>query len=316
MNADYFYRLVFILRIHEAQGTAFERLAANVLEAALSGFQRVAPYGRRGDGGNDGCIPAEGRYFQMHAPAAASARSAVAAATKARADFGKLRQSWPDVRHYTFVFNDRFEGLPAPLHEAIRQIAVEHRVTADALGAGGLTDLFMHLPEDRRQMIVGGIPGDAPPFFDAGELGDLLRHLADDAHGFGLASKALAPDFEAKIAFNGLSEVLATRLRDRSYQADAVDRFLAARDQHLAEAIAAQLRARFDRSADQVPRITDLAPESDLRYVWLVENLVPDVARSHPHSLKAYRGAAEVVIARYFEACDVFEHPSPGRGPT
>jgi hypothetical protein len=41
----------------------------------------------------------------------------------------------------------------------------------------------------------------------------------------------------------------------------------------------------------------------------MMERLIPSQARAHPHSLKAYREAAEVVLAKYFESCDIYAQP-------
>ena len=47
-----------------------------------------------------------------------------------------------------------------------------------------------------------------------------------------------------------------------------------------------------------------------MRYVWLVESLIPNSIPQHPHTMKAYRQAAQVIIAKYFETCDAYEHPN------
>jgi hypothetical protein len=43
--------------------------------------------------------------------------------------------------------------------------------------------------------------------------------------------------------------------------------------------------------------------------MWLLQQIIPATAENHPHTMAAYREAAEIVIAKYFETCDVYEHP-------
>jgi hypothetical protein len=40
-----------------------------------------------------------------------------------------------------------------------------------------------------------------------------------------------------------------------------------------------------------------------------VDKLIPPSMHEHPHSVAAYRCAAELVLAKYFETCDAYEHP-------
>ena len=214
------------------------------------------------------------------------------------------------MRHYTFVLNDRFDGIPAPVVQCLNDLKSTGQVDeADAMGAAAQTDMFMALPDDRRMEITGGVPSDTLTDLEPSTLTEILKHLADKDTAIPSAGEPVAPDFEEKIAFNGLPDTIAARLKTNSYHIADVDAFFEGRDTWIAETIAEALRAIYTDCVRTVPDSHDEAPAT--RYGLLLEKMIPAVAKAHPHSLKAYRQAAEMVVAKYFEACDVYEKPQP-----
>ena len=92
-----------------------------------------------------------------------------------------------------------------------------------------------------------------------------------------------------------------------SYQISVIDDFLDARDSGLRQAIAQEIRGYYQESKIAIPDGQEDAANS--RYFWLMDKLIPAALPKHPHSLAAYRVAAEIVIAKYFETCEAYEHP-------
>lgn len=307
MSSIYWYRLLFRLRLHEADGMVFQNLINSVFQGGSEDFQAIAPWGAKGDGGNDGYIQSTGHYLQVYGPKAGSAWSPAVAARKAEEDFAKLKINWTGLKRYSFVLNDRFQGVPSVVEQTLQSIRQKHNIDTDAIACAQLTDRFTKLPDYVMMEIVGGVPSEQPSFIDKRKVGELLDHLANKAHPVGLASKGLAPDFDDKIKFNGLSDEVGARLRAQSYQDADVRDFLDVRDQWLAEGIAQELR---DLYAESLSAITDLDDAADLRYVWMLGKVIPDAAQEHPHTFKAYHGAAEVILAHFFEACDVYDKPT------
>lgn len=309
MSADYWYRLHFKLRLYEADGQSFQRLASDILHASFPGFVAVAPSGALGDGGNDGFVPQEQHYFQVYGPQAASSQRPAWAVRKAVADFEKLRRNYPGIQRYSFVYNDRYQGVPRNVLDALAKMQTQTGIACRIVASRHLTDWFMNLSEDRRAGIIAGVPTALPEWIDPRALGEVVAHLALHDTSWDGMSRRIAPDFDKKIQFNGLNGFAAARLRSMSYQAGSVDAFFETRDAHLAQAVAQELRELYDRSRQQVKVKSGDEDAAALRYIWMIDRMIPPIAPKDAVTLKAYRQAAEVVMAKYFESCDVYEEP-------
>jgi hypothetical protein len=86
-----------------------------------------------------------------------------------------------------------------------------------------------------------------------------------------------------------------------------VDEFLLRRDPGLQQAISEEIRELYATSKKDIP---DADPDAaNIRYAWMLDRLIPEAGRQHPHSWKAYREAAQIVLAKFFETCDAYEYP-------
>lgn len=308
-NGDKFwYRTLFRVKIYEASGDSFQRLVNELCQHSISGFQAIAPWGNWGDGGNDGWVQEEQHYLQVYGPKPTTDWNPVSAVNKSVQDFQKLLDKWPKIQKYSFVLNDRFTGIPAPIASALQAIETDYKLSqARPIGSAELERMFMGLSEDLRQMIVGGIPSCSLTSIDARAVGELLSNLADRTTMLPtLLSNPIAPDFNEKLTFNGLTSPVSDYLRMSSYQTTLVDEFLSRRDTGLKQAISEEVRELYVASKQAIP---DTEPErANTRYAWMIERLIPDSGRQHPHSMKAYRDAAQIVLAKFFETCDAYEY--------
>lgn len=307
----YWAHVYFKLRLYETSGNEFQSLVADLMQMHYSDFQAVRPSGQYGDGGNDGYVPSQQWYLQMYGPQAGSQIPPRKLARKAQDDFGKLRVHYPTMQRYSFVFNDRFCGVPANLTNTLQEMSSTTGVQCDCLDSRKLTTLFMGLNREGKICVLKSYPGSLPDWIDPSALGEVLQHLASHDAGWGIQSKNVAPDFDAKIRFNGLDGYAADRLRCMSYQVGSVDEFFGSRDPYRAQAVAQELRKLYEQSLQHVPDEAEDA--AALRYTWMVENMIPPVARQNTFVLKSFREAAEVVLAKYFETCDVYAKPGTGR---
>lgn len=305
---DFWLRLLFKVKLYEASGDTFQNLFSRLMELSNPKFQAVAPWGDWGDGGNDGWIEDEGHYFQVYGPKPTTKNTESVALGKALEDFDKLPKKWANVRRYTFVINDRYCGIPGPLASSLQTLKINKSLDeAGVKGCKELTAVFMDLPESFREEIIPGIPSGQPDYVDSRCVGDLLNTLANSAKTGMSFLSGTAPDFDEKISLNGLTSPICEAIKHHFWHVSVVNDFLDARDSGLQQGISEEIRALYLASKLAIPDSDPEAPNA--RYVWILEQLVPPIAHAHPHTLTAYRHAAQIVIAKYFETCDAYEHP-------
>lgn len=305
VNRDFLFRIFFKLRVHESHGDAFQQFFSNVMLYSDPRFQSILPWGSWGDGGNDGWIEEDLHYFQVYGPKPTTRDTETAALNKAIADFEKL-EKWGAVRSFSYVYNDRFTGTPAPIAHALTKLKTEKDlVHAGPLSMHALLQRFMALAEDQRLDVLGTpLPTEDVELADTAALGELLSSLTAFTAARPYFLNENAPDFDQKIEFNGLSKPIARRLQACSYQVSVVDEFLDTIEIGTKQALSQQVREYYQESKREIPDGED-AP--DQRYFWLMNRLVPSsLPAVH---LAAYRAAAELVLAKYFETCDAYEHP-------
>lgn len=108
-------------RIFELNGTAFQSFFEKVMLEYDNDFTIVRPYGKLGDGGNDGFIRSKGIYYQVYSPTNPKEKLKEAA-DKLVTDFEKLCKDWEhisEIKEYYFVFNDKYNGTIKPLEEEL-----------------------------------------------------------------------------------------------------------------------------------------------------------------------------------------------------
>uniref|UniRef100_I2PWM0 ABC-three component systems C-terminal domain-containing protein n=1 Tax=Desulfovibrio sp. U5L TaxID=596152 RepID=I2PWM0_9BACT len=306
-NAHIWHNMAFKLKIYDSHGDSFQSLFSHLYRWTEEDFQSIAPWGNWGDGGNDGWIPSVGHYFQVYGPHHSTESSVTTIIKKAVADFDKLIEHWVNIKKYSFVYNDHFRGAPAPIAKRLNQLKEDYRLDASGLVvAEDLLDRFLRLPPERRDILCGGVPADCPAFIDPRAVGELLTNLADRRPQAMRFLDETAPEFDEKIVFNGLCESIANLLRVYSLQSSCVTDFFKL-SPGLQQSIGDELRFLYAESKTAIP---DHDPDaSSVRYIWMLEKLIPSFARAHPHSEKAYKEAAQVILATYFETCDIYEHP-------
>ncbi|MEQ5803575.1 ABC-three component system protein [Halomonas sp. H10-9-1] len=305
---DYLYRVFFKLKLHESSGDGFQALFSRLMAYAKPGFQAVSPWGNWGDGGNDGWVESELHYYQVFGPKPNSNIKEFEVVRKAVEDFDKLIEKWGSVQKYSFVMNDRFQGIPAPVGAALLKLKQDKSLLhSAAMGGDELMRLFMGLVDDQRQDIVGYIPPEAPDFIDSRAVGELLSFLAEKSVSNLDFLNEDAPDFDVKIDFNGLSKRVGVRLESNSYQVFLIDDFLESIGEDYKQSISKEVRDIYEESKLVIP--DSIESFSDMRYFWMVDSLIPPEVKSHPQQMSGFRMAAEIVLAKYFETCDAYENP-------
>ncbi|MDD8025444.1 MAG: hypothetical protein PHI34_02940 [Acidobacteriota bacterium] len=147
-----YLKLQFELRIHESNGSQFQIFFEGIMGAAFSDFQKVRPYGNKGDGGNDGYRPDDGIYYQIYSPQNPTEKEAEAA-LKLKKDFEKLKINWDEIsriRVFYFVYNDKFNGVGIEIDGALAELKrSNYEIEFKRLLAKDLEEIFFNLKTDQ-----------------------------------------------------------------------------------------------------------------------------------------------------------------------
>ena len=276
-------------------------------------FVPIRPYGNIGDRKNDGYIPATGTYFQVYAPEDPSGQNPTKAATKAARDFAGLVKHWnptTPIRVFRFVYNDAYRGSTPLIEEALGRIRKEYSIDARVFLAKDLEEEVQQLPEDALADVINGpIPRpDLWPSVDFSILREVVTHVLATKEPLSATSLLKVPDFKGNIEFNGLTHNVAALLTVGSYQNEAIADYFSTNATFARQQLRDHLAALYLESRRKIGATAAQAQETgDLVFFDLLTALTP--IRLPQARRASAQEAAIVVMAYYFEACDVFEDP-------
>ena len=306
-------RKLFRLRVHEAKAAEYQRLFEKVMQYRDRNFVPIRPYGNIGDRKNDGYIPATGTYFQVYAPEDPRGRNPTKAAAKAAEDLAGLVKHWDrttPIQVFRFVYNDAYRGSTPPLEEALGRIRKEYSIDARALLAKDLEEEVLQLSEDALADVINGpIPRpDLWPSVDFSILREVVNHVLTTKEPLSTTSLLKVPDFEGKIQFNGLTHHVATLLKVGSYQNEAIADYFSTNATFARQQLRDHLAGLYLESRHKISdAVADVQEIGDLVFFDILTSLTPTKL---PQAQRASaQEAAIIVMAYYFEACDVFEDP-------
>lgn len=146
-----YLRTQFQKKVLTSEGTMFQRFFEEIMvRAFFPDFIIIEPWGKKGDGGNDGYIRSKGIYYQSYAPKNPLER-ARESAKKFKDDFAKLNEKWngiSEVKEFNFVFNS--DKSNQPLEEVLAVLKKENpTITFSLFTPIHLEKIFFELkPED------------------------------------------------------------------------------------------------------------------------------------------------------------------------
>lgn len=302
-------RILLHGKILRADGQAFESLFTQVMSYAHADFKQIKPQGPVGDKKNDGYHTSTGSYYQVFAPEQLEA-GVKRAVTKLEDDFAGLKKYWDSIcpiTEFRFVLNDKYKGSFPEIENGLAKIKKKHKLhVCESFLARHLEDAVFALPDDQIVAVVGFIPSpQALRNVQYSVLTEVLEHLMNLPAPNVPPPLLVAPAFEAKLQFNGLSEGTANILTTASYQSGHIDRYFANNSGQAKQLVRDKVAAIYTQlDAQTFPA----APNGASRADQVLFGLVDEVSGAQS---KAAWDAAMVVVAYYFEACDVFEAPVP-----
>jgi len=147
-----YLHLQFWNRIFTKNGTDFQAFFEDIMRNAFKDFQKVRPYGNKGDGGNDGYIPTKGVYYQVYSPLNPKEKEADAA-RKLIKNFETLKNKWNtinEVKEYNFVYNDKGYGVTSEIFGGLAELGKSNKtIKFGVFLPQNLEDIFFTLSKDQ-----------------------------------------------------------------------------------------------------------------------------------------------------------------------
>ena len=302
----YIARLMFQIKVHASEGNTFEALFTAVMGYHNTNFSPVKPQGPIGDRKNDGFDQTTGVYYQVYAPEDPS-NSISDAIKKLKTDFEGLKNYWDSIckiREYHFVFNDKYKGPYPTLFPELQAIQNGHSLVASKpFLAKELEHILFQLAPDQIFMVIGPIPKvEDLRHVQIASIGGVIQYLLNNKKSYSLQQVLSAPDFQEKIEFNGLSDTrVAPLLHTASFQNSVVDDYFSAQSLGMKQDVRNIFRKLYEEGVEKFKDETS-ENKSDLIFFYILEH-------AYDNKTADIQQAILVLMAYYFESCDIFEEP-------
>jgi len=298
--------LIFKNRIYEYNGQNFQDFFVKIMIAENSDFKPVKAWGNVGDQKNDGFDFVQGTYYQVFAPEEITKNSTInEAVKKLEEDFVGLYNFWNDkteIKNFNFVINDKFKGCAPQIYSKLsdlqRNESYKH-IKFNLFLAEDLRKKFMELDKINKENIIGLMPCHVSSLVEYDALNqtvDYLLNLEIPKNGNG---HLIVPDFYKKIKFNKLNKSIKDKLVSANYQEGELIKYFKEHPE-----IKELLRNKFNNLYEESKNIFDESIEnySNLRFIHILETACCE-------NTLAIQTSVLVLMAHYFESCDIFEEP-------
>ncbi len=291
-------RKMFQNKIFRSDGQAFEDIFTEVMNYSERDFQPIKPWGNIGDRKNDGYIKTKGIFYQVYAPEDIH-KSYISAVKKMSTDFEGLFRQWSPINEYYFVINDKYKGVNADCEIVIQKIKELYNLTsAGMVTAKDIENTLFMLDDDQIFSVTGSIPDPAAiKSLDYSILNEVISHIMQIPLRNNNKAKIILPDWDDKIKFNNLSDAVARLLNNGYFQVFSLEEYLSNNSDFLADSLRDKLNEVYCREKE--------TKSGDDLFWAMIECL-------SPKAQSIYQITVIVIMAKYFETCDIFEEPIKG----
>ncbi|MBE5966960.1 MAG: hypothetical protein E7255_08345 [Lachnospiraceae bacterium] len=288
-------RKLFQNRILKSDGQAFEDIFTEVMNYSERDFRSIKPWGNIGDRKNDGYIKTKGIFYQVYAPEEIR-KSYLDAVKKLKNDFQGLLRQWSPINEFYFIVNDKYKGVNADCEIAIQDIKKTYNLRrAGILTTKDIENILFKLEDDQILNITGLIPDPASiKDLDYSVLNEVIYYIMQIPIKKNGNYKIIVPDWDNKIKFNNLSEMIADILMNGCIQKYSLEEYLSNNSDFIADSLRDKLNEIYYEEKET---------KSGDDLFWAM------VGRLSPKSQYIYQATVITIMAKYFETCDIFEEP-------
>ncbi|MFW6046602.1 MAG: ABC-three component system protein [Candidatus Woesearchaeota archaeon] len=298
-------RIKFKNKVLSSSGQAFEDLFVRIMQMSDENFRPVATHGKEGDKKNDGFNKEMGRYYQVYAPDEPTGKESMSK-KKLKETIDGLFDYWQNIspiKEFYWVFNDKFKtGVYPSIEKELSEIERKYNIKAEPFLSSDLEDIFLSLPDDEIRDILGGFLPDYTQIenVDLSILGEVIDFLVNVQSN---PSDITFPDevnFENKIRFNGLSKSYGKILNTAFHQDHIINEYFRYNSRFAKEEIKEVFKKIYSEGLEEIPEDIDNKP--DLVFEYILEE-------ASPRKENAIIQAVYVLMAHYFESCDIYKEP-------
>lgn len=302
-------RVLFVNRLLRANGENFQFLFSAVMRAKHGmDFVAIQPQGGKGDGGNDGFLPDSGHYFQVYGPVDPESRIAYAKG-KLATDFARTKANWTQtskIERYSFAFNDKYLGTFPDIVTSLETLGKKEKIKCRPLTAADLESVFMELPAARIDDVLGQPLPDPNQQIrvDYSVLREVIHHIML-APARSIATRfGELPSIDEKVELNNLCEAWRDIIRNGARHSEHVDLYYEKNSVFAKQALKDHLVAAYERCRNEARGLAKLpngVSVEDIVFCSFFEALLPANANV------SMQNAVEIIIGKFFEACDIFD---------
>lgn len=303
-NSDWYYSLIFNEAIYTKSKQTFEDFFCDIMKAEDDNFQKVKASGRKGDNSCDGFNNTTGVYYLCYSPENLKKKlTQKNAITKINNDLNGIISKWTNIKSIKYVINDKFAGLSPDIHNLIIDLKKFFSVDIELLSMENLRKICLSLKEVDKQRILGYCPDleNSRISIDFDTISKIVQYLEKNPILDEDTDKLVVPDFTEKIKFNKLSAKFAAQLNNAKLYISKVDEFFDNSPSYDKEILRNYIRQIYLKAQQEISN-TEIN-YSDRIFIYILKNIVYDP------SSKTVVDNAIVIIATFFESCDVFEEP-------
>jgi hypothetical protein len=300
----YIARIILRNKILISDGQAYENLFCQIMSVYNSNFRAIKPQGSFGDRKNDGFDKITGTYYQVYAPENIKTKESDTI-KKLVTDFAGLYKYWntqvTPVKKFYYVVNDKYKGVYPTLEVELTKIEKTYpSVITKPFLSKNLEDICLGLNDDKIMEIVGIIPNPANfSIIEPSVLTEVINFILDFEVQYKLENIPNDPDFDEKIIFNNLSDTVKRLLDNGRIQGYILNHYFDLNSNFTKD----ELRNKFTYLYNQaVNEIEDVWDKSDVIFFKILNN-------TSPKQTKTVHDAVLLLMAYYFEYCDIFETP-------
>lgn len=290
-----FYELKYQVAFMEKKENSFQDFFSSAMEKRYPGdFQRVRPWGKVGDKKNDGYLKSKRTLYQCYAPNEMKASEAI---NKIDEDFKGAVENW-DEHFDIWIF----------VHNSLRGLGPDVEMKLLELQAGNLSKCLTNWGFEELRVVVfelsdadlASLLGYAPSMKDIAGVGydDVQPLLATISTWNEVPSSQIRPVPPDKIKKNKLSPNVQSLLTGGMSRSDLLRGFFEGYyDPTYGDRLASAFAAKYNELSEE-----GLAP--DAVFMELQKFVGGEILTS-----TGKQAAALVVLAYFFETCDIFERP-------